>query len=528
MVIKTWIVLGEEKGDILLVSKSNIESNGLLPNGAYITVIDGDIKFILRVEESYQHSPYSPSPMIVDMDLSPLTQDQKCQNIIHASRIMEYPERNDGKLNFIKPQKTARRSNQDEIDIAFGNKEGMPVFPATFFARNCQNLCDDAGNFMQVKISDEVFFHQTLITGRTGSGKTVAMKYMAQYFLENYANGDGGAVLAINVKEEDMLTMDKKSMTKNPDILKEWSDLRLKPHGVETYKIYYPGNKPIKYSNAVSFDKCEGITLKTEHIDPETLTGLIQNISAKGADQLPAIFRYWQKKIRNHGDTLTEFVRYFGDPEKERIFTALNALNEEVGDIKIHAGTYQNVLNALTYATEFFDISGAKELNSKDILQEGKLSVIDVTSKKGFGFGSVLLRDLLEKIYDENSNREESERTPILIIIDEVHEFYGSAKSREALQTLDAICRKGRSLKIGIIFASQNPEDMPRGISSVVNSKIFFKSDIGNSRSMGTKISGFDPEALRPGYGIARIHGLGQLRFLKFPMSLAGVNNENK
>ena len=80
-----WIVLGEDKGRIKLVSKST--TSGLLPKGAYLTVKGGESEFILRVDESAQKEPYSPSPMIIDMDLSPLKQDQKCQNIVYAYRV---------------------------------------------------------------------------------------------------------------------------------------------------------------------------------------------------------------------------------------------------------------------------------------------------------------------------------------------------------------------------------------------------------------------------------------------------------
>ena len=58
-----WIVLGEEKGKIKLVSKSDV--SGLLPKGSYLTVDQGDSKFILRVDNSTQTQPYSPSPLII-------------------------------------------------------------------------------------------------------------------------------------------------------------------------------------------------------------------------------------------------------------------------------------------------------------------------------------------------------------------------------------------------------------------------------------------------------------------------------
>lgn len=515
----TWTVADVDRDKVLLVSQKDTDE--ILHQGCYLTIEDKEAnkKFIVRIEDTYQNNPYKPSPLIVDLLLPPLPQDQKCQNIISASRILEIPEREDGSSSFIKPQLQARRSNQEEVNYAFGTKEGIPVFPATVFSRSVQHLYDEGGKFVHVYIPPDIFYYQMLITGRTGSGKTVAMKYLAQYFIEQI----GGAVLAVNVKEEDMLTMDSPSQTNSQLVKKEWNDLNLKGRGIDSFKIYYPGNKTPNYSNKIDITNTVRITLETKTLDPETLTGLIQNISDLGADQLPSIFRHWQRKNYDKpNNKLIDFIRYFADPAKNRRYKALNSLDEEL-DIQMHSSTYQNVLNSLNYATQYFDVDNALELKAQDILQPRKMSVIDVTGKYGFGFGAVLLRDLLEKLYDEKSTKKSE--VPILIIIDEVHEFYGSARSREALQVLDSICRKGRSLKMGVIFASQNPEDMPPGLGSVVNSKIYFKSDARNIKSLGVSISGFDPEAFRAGFGVARIHGLSQLKFLKFPLSVAGVHD---
>lgn len=61
----SWIVIGEEKGQIKLVSKTGVD--GLLPKGSYLTIEKGETKFILRVDKSFQAEPYAPSPMIIDM-----------------------------------------------------------------------------------------------------------------------------------------------------------------------------------------------------------------------------------------------------------------------------------------------------------------------------------------------------------------------------------------------------------------------------------------------------------------------------
>jgi heptosyltransferase-2 len=52
------------------------------------------------------------------MDLGDFAPDQKCQNIINAVRVKNITFRDDGLIDFIKPQLPARKSTQDEVDIA--------------------------------------------------------------------------------------------------------------------------------------------------------------------------------------------------------------------------------------------------------------------------------------------------------------------------------------------------------------------------------------------------------------------------
>jgi hypothetical protein len=523
-----WVVWGSDKDKIRLVSKGNID--GILPIGSYLTIEDKSkgTKAILRVEESMQHEPYSPSPILIETDLSPLFQDQKCQNVVVASRIKQISQRTDGLIDYIKPQLKARRSNQEEIDEAFENTEGIPVFPAVVYSRTNDLLMDDKQNLIHVNIPSELFFHQMLICGKTGSGKTVAMKYLAQYFAEttfriNEAINRKGAVLAINVKEEDLLTMDKKSATAKDNLIKEWKSLGLEPHGLKNFIVYYPGNKKTKYSNNVNSKKLQKITLYAKNIDPESLTGLLQNITDAAAMSMPAIFRYWKEEHKEDEKTFNNFIKYFREKGKDRFYDIKDNAGNITKDVKLHRGTIESIERALSAAAEFFDIAGAIELNAKDILQEENVSVIDFAEKNSKSFGAVLLRDLLAKLYDFKSRRDSD--VPLLIIIDEVHEFYHTTSTKQALESLDAICRKGRSLGMGIIFASQNLNDMPKGIESVVNSKIFFKSDFDMLRSAGLKVSSFDPESLGKGFAIASIHGLHQLKFMKFPLSLSGVQD---
>lgn len=515
----TWIVIGEQNGKILLTSKSNI--NAILPKGSYLTVEEGNKKFILRVDKSGQTEPYSPSPMIIDMDLSSIIQDQVCKNIIEAFRVRDLSERNDGLVDFIKPQSLARRSTQEEIDKALEiTTPGPEVFLATVHSNENRILADEQGDYIKVKLPTDMFFHQTLICGKTGTGKTVALKHLAQYFVEKM----GGAVLAVNVKDNDLLRMDVASKTSNQNITKEWASLGESAHGVKNFVVYYPANVELSPTKEVSKGISKKITLKVEDVEPESLAGLLRGISDAAAQNLPNVFRFWLKKKKKNGEKFKDFTEYFASAEEDPTFSTLNE-RDEVSMVRLHKGSFNNIMRQLDVARSFFDNESAVALNEEDILSAGKMSVIDLAVERGIEFGSILLRHLLYKIRKAKSDK--TSEIPILIIIDEVHKFYDTESSQEALGDLDTICRTGRSQEMGVIFASQSPSDIPSNLSNVINTKIFFKSDPFSAKSFGILVSTDEMEGLKKGYACVSIYGIPQIKIIKFPLSLSGVFEKN-
>jgi len=513
-----WIVLGEEKGKIQLISKKN-ENGGILPNGSYLTVEDGDKKFILRVDRSDQTNHYAPSPLLADFQLPPLLSDQESKNTIFATRVKDLSQRRDGLIDFVKPQLIARRSTREEINEAMGNHEkGIPLFLASVHNYTNQVLTDENAKPVYVNMPEDVFFHQIMICGKTGSGKTVASKYLAQYFVEKMH----GAVVAINVKDIDFLQMERASNITNDQINLEWDTLDEEAHGINNCCIYYPATMKAEVSNTkgVNSDIIEGVTIHTKELKPEALVGLLQNITNIGTMNLPDIFRYWQKK--KHGERFHDFVQYFESNREDLHFKTLNA-NDEEGDVTLHKGTFDNIKRNLDAASTFFDKQDAKNLKAKDILQPNNISILHVatTNNNSIIFGSVVLRQILHQIIEEKTQNKTE--IPVLIIIDEVHQFYNSESTKDALGDLDTICRTGRSKQIGLIFSSQNPSDLPKGLSTVINTKFVFRSDNAALKSINSKISDVEIENLDRGYAAAQIHDLSQVKFVKFPLSFAGV-----
>lgn len=522
--IDMWIVSGSENDSIKLVSSKKVD--GILPVGSYLTVVDNtNIKHVLVVEKSFQKSLFEPSPLIVDADLPILEQDQECKNILLAREIRQFPLRKDGMFNFIKPNDTARRTTQEEIDEIFTTKEGYPVFLATSFLTQNSILKDDAGKLIHVKIPFDSLYLQTMISGQTGSGKTVAMKFLIEQFIEH----EKGAVLAINVKGIDLLTMDQATIIEKKELKEqaqeEWETLGYSSMVLPLFSIYVPAHAQ-RHKEGVNRDKVRSITLRTRDLEPNALLGILQNVTDRAAEALPDIFRYWKEKARQE-PTFKNFIEWFrqrGTKENGYVFPKLSQA-EEVSEIPLHPGTCSSILRSLETAIDFFDNQDENCIPIKEdnIMVSGKLSVIDLSDKNTTIFGAVLLRHLLSRIYDAKATKGQYSDIPVLIVIDEVHQFYQSSASEKALEELNAIARMGRSERIGVIFASQNPEDLPNGLTSIVNTRIFFRS-LGNvSRKFDVRNSSIELNSLQSGFAAISSVAVPQINFIKFPLPRNGV-----
>jgi Cdc6-like AAA superfamily ATPase len=510
-----YILLGEKNNTYHLVSKRSAHS-GILPVGSFLTIEKNESVFVLYVIESVQTEIFQPSYLLADLDLSTYEADNECKNKILAIRIFDSSKRNDGLVDYLKPQSLARLSTNEEISEAVtSSNNGVPIFPSTYYNNKSMKIRTENESFAKVNIPFEAYWHQIQITGKTGSGKTVASKYLADHFISNKVDGKNyGCVLAINVKDIDFLQMDKATNIVNTEIQDEWDSLNIKPEGCLNYEIFYNGYNTIESILNMGIDNkniLTPITLSASKINPQALLGILQNLTNLGTEILPDIFRFWQKN--NLDKTFHDFLTQFESMQNESQFYCTDLSGRDYTR-SVNPSTANALLQRLRSASAFFETKNSKIISAKNILIEGKVSVINV--QDNIDFGSIVLRYLLSDILKVKN---EGNDIPILIIIDEVHSFYNSNSSTNTLGDLDTICRIGRSKKIGVLFSTQNVNDLPNGISQVINSKFEFKSDDFRSFN-GLKI---DLSKLKSGYSFSKIHGLPNVNFVKFPMSRNGV-----
>lgn len=514
----SWIVLGEKNNLVELrsVKSKENEDDGLLPIGSFLTVETGkESKVILRVEQSNQSDPYAPTALLAEMNLEGLIQDVKCYNLVKARRIQHITNRIDGKYDFIRARQLARRSTNEEIKEAFKSSDSGPkIFPATMFSGENSLISGNNNELLHVQLDEEMFWHQMAICGAMGQGKTVAMKYLSQYFVEEM----GGCVIALNVKDDDLLHMEKESIVDTPEIRKEWESIGIEPKGIINFQIYHPFGDNYDPESEVDQNRLNRITLSTSDINPESLLGLVRNqMTAPAARWFPDIFRWWQDA---HPDgRFIEFQRWFDHDDRENVFNTLDINNNE-GSRALHHGTVGNISSSIGSAVKFFEVEGSDPIDIRLFLEKGKYSTVDLSPPDGIEFGSIFLRHILSELKKEKKHYAD---LPVLIIIDEVHNFHSAGEgTKEALQYLNNICRQGRQSKIGIIFASQDLATMPKGITNIVNTIISFRTtDITTARKFS--VSSEEMTSLDKGYAVGILHNIKNLKFIKFPLSVSGV-----
>ena len=526
-----WTVYKSTKGgDVQLISNKNVE--GILPVGSYLTVLDKQDTptYILQIIASDQSEPYNPSPILIDT-LAEKTQrmvpDQKCQNIVTAKRVKQLSKRSSNLIGYIPPQQYARKSTQEEINKVFENKKGVPLFPAGVYGNVCETLLDDKDLIYKIFLDDEFYFEQSLVFGKTGSGKTVALKYLIQYFIDVI----GGAVLVANVKREDLLTMTEvttknienrdlewKSLAEIKD--KERADFCSGPHGIVNSQLFYPKTaKEYRRSSAVLKQKPQPISLSIENLEPESISGVLLDMGEGAATiDICDFFRYWQDEEQKPGESIKAFRDFLENeyqtnkkiPKKD-----VNGVIDSQG--KIHPSTFSKIIHRLGQVFGFFDVPKTVNLTVENILQKKTLTVIDLYGEELFG--AILLQDILQKI---QKSKPEFPEVPILIVIDEVHKFYNSQSSVQALESINRFVREGRSSEIGVILASQNPRDIDTSIHNTVMTKIFFNSSRNEVAKYGLTNDYISSESLKKGYAIILSNYI-DADLVKFPVAFCGV-----
>lgn len=166
-----------------------------------------------------------------------------------------------------------------------------------------------------------------------------------------------------------------------------------------------------------------------------------------------------------------------------------------------------------------FDVAGVPAAAYSEMLEPGRVNIVDLSDSDSTIINNLVIAELLRGVQlQQETNYERAVKegqapTPVLIFIEEAHEFL-SAERISRMQNVFAqvarIARRGRKRWLGLVFISQLPQHLPDEVLALINNWVIHK--IGDSnvvsrlrRSIGGISDGLWKQlpSLAPGQAIA-------------------------
>jgi uncharacterized protein len=152
-----------------------------------------------------------------------------------------------------------------------------------------------------------------------------------------------------------------------------------------------------------------------------------------------------------------------------------------------------------------FDNPNAKPLNYAEMLQPGRVSIIDLSDTDSTLVNNLIISDLLRGVQKEQDRAYERainlgrEPTPAVVIIEEAHEFLSAqriGKMPTLHQQVERIAKRGRKRWLGLVFVTQLPQHLPDAILGLVNNFVLHKISDANVIARLKRSAGSVDEAL--------------------------------
>ena len=293
-----------------------------------------------------------------------------------------------------------------------------------------------------------------LITGASGTGKTVTSKVMAEKFSDA-----GVPVFMADVKGDLSGTAMKGEYNEN--ITKRVESLKLKD--------YEPKDYPVRFWD-VYREKGLPIRFKVSEVGPDILS-LMLGLSEAQEGVLNILFKICEDEHLDLDDLkdLKSALNYIGENRKEYTLDYGNITTQSIGVILRSLNTLEN-----QGLDKFF---GEPELEIKDwvtILEDGRgvINILDaVELYKNPDLYSAVMLCLLTKLYDEMPEVGDLDKPKIVFFFDEAYFLFREMPSFR-LKQIEKIVRLIRSKGIGLYFISHYTTDIPDTILEQLGNRV--------------------------------------------------------
>ena len=293
-----------------------------------------------------------------------------------------------------------------------------------------------------------------LITGASGSGKTITLKVMA----ESFSNA-GVPVFLADVKGD-------LGATSLPGETSEAIELRQKLLNIENFEFK---GFPVRYWDIFGVTG-HPIRTSLDSVGPEILSMML-GLSEAQEGVLTIVYKIAQEngwKLDDIKD-LRLLLQYVGDNKNDFITKYGNITTQTVGVIQRCLLTLEN-----QGANKFF---GQPELDINDFIQTtpeglGMINILDAVElfKSPDLYASFLLW-LLTNLFNKMPEVGDLEKPKIVFFFDEAHLLFNGMPSYR-LKQITQVVKLIRSRGIGLYFISQSPTDIPDEIIAQLGNRV--------------------------------------------------------
>lgn len=293
-----------------------------------------------------------------------------------------------------------------------------------------------------------------LITGASGTGKTITSKVMAESF-----SSLGVPVFMADVKGDIAGTAVIGEMNEN--IQKRVNDLKLENFDVQEF--------PVRFFDVFG-DKGHHIRARIQDIGPDILSMML-GLSEAQEGVLNIIFRIAEEEKIDLDDLkdLEKFLNYISEHRKDYISEYGNISTQSVGVILRSLSVLKNQGADKFFGEPTFDV---KDFVAKDVNGKGIINILDAVElyKSPDLYASVMLF-LMTALYNNMPEVGDVEIPKIVFFFDESYYLFREMPSYR-LKQVDKIVRLIRSKGIGLYFISHYTVDIPETIISQLSNRI--------------------------------------------------------
>lgn len=131
-----------------------------------------------------------------------------------------------------------------------------------------------------------------------------------------------------------------------------------------------------------------------------------------------------------------------------------------------------------------FDVGTVPGVAYGSMLTPGRVSVIDLSDTDSPQLNNLVIADILRGLQEtqetryEKANDRDQSVTPVIIIIEEAHEFLSASRISQMpvlFEQVARIAKRGRKRWLGLVFVTQLPQHLPNEVLGLINNFIIHK-----------------------------------------------------